>query len=321
MKNALICAALSFLAWSCTTSVGNNKVPENEQTGPDLKVIDDAYHFYTIGDWGRNGEFHQKDLAVQMNKTAYEMEPEIIISTGDNFYPNGVASVDDYYFISSFEQVYDGFFLFCPWYVALGNHDYRGNPQAQIDYSDISQRWNMPDRYFYKDIETDDGASVRFVYLDTNPLNDEYYEETKYAKVHDQDTTAQLQWMEKVLAEEKDWKIVIGHHPLYTGGKRVEDRNFVRDHLEDRLNKYHVNMYLAGHEHDLQHIKPEGSVHHFVSGAGSEVRPTGKIGPTLFAESIQGFLAASITKESIFCQFVDLNGNVIYQYDIKKVSL
>jgi hypothetical protein len=28
--------------------------------------------------------------------------------------------------------------------VALGNHDYRGVPQAQLDYAKTSSRWRMP---------------------------------------------------------------------------------------------------------------------------------------------------------------------------------
>ncbi|MBL7711152.1 MAG: hypothetical protein JNL13_01750, partial [Chitinophagaceae bacterium] len=29
-----------------------------------------ALHFLVLGDWGRNGEYYQKDVAQQMNKTA-----------------------------------------------------------------------------------------------------------------------------------------------------------------------------------------------------------------------------------------------------------
>lgn len=308
---------LAILFTACYSS------PKQQQSQADISSdfveIEDAFHFYTIGDWGRNGYYHQKDLADMMDVAGHVVEPEFIVSTGDNFYPNGIASTQDPYWISSYENIYTGPSLFCPWNVVLGNHDYRGNYQAEIDYTNISQRWNMPAQYYHQDIVTDDGAKVRFVYLDTTPLNDEYYEEAKYSKVHDQDTTAQLMWMDSILNSEADWKIVVGHHPLYSGGKRKEDKMWVRNHIEKLLTKHNVDLYLAGHEHDLQHIKnPELPTHHIISGSGSEVRPTGTMEYSIFARSIQGFVATSITKDSLFNQYVDYLGNVVYSHTIKK---
>jgi hypothetical protein len=46
--------------------------------------------FIVFGDWGRNGEDRQKEVALEMGKTAKKFKPEFIVSTGDNFYPNGV---------------------------------------------------------------------------------------------------------------------------------------------------------------------------------------------------------------------------------------
>jgi len=300
---------ISLLAVTCTTA-------SNKPTG--MAAIEDGYHFYSLGDWGRNGQFRQKELADMMNQSAMVVEPEFIVSTGDNFYNNGVASIHDPYWKTSYEEVYSGAHLFCDWYVVPGNHDYRGSVQAQIDYTNISRRWNMPDRYFLKDVVTDDGAKARFVFIDTTPLNDEYYEEEKYQAVHQQDTTKQLQWIDSVLNVKVDWKIVVGHHPLYTGGKRTDDKMWVRMHIEKLLEKHRVDLYLCGHEHDLQHIKPDEKVtHHIVSGAGSEVRPTGMLSSSKFAESIQGFVSTTITKDSLYNQFVNYKGEVIYAFGIR----
>lgn len=306
-----------FTLLSCNTKAEQESSYETPEVLSDFIEIEDAYHVYTIGDWGRNGQYGQQELADMMDLAGRKIEPEFIISTGDNFYPNGIASTSDPYWISSYENIYDGHTLFCPWYVILGNHDYRGNYQAQIDYTQISQRWNMPEQYYFKDIVTDDGASVRFVFIDTTPLNDEYYEEEKYAKVHDQDTTAQLEWIDKTLDVDVDWKIVVGHHPLYTGGKRADDKMWVRMHIEKLLTKHNVHLYFAGHEHDLQHIKNDQlPTHHIISGSGSEVRKTGMMEHSIFAKAIQGFVSSSITKDSIYNQFVDYNGEVIYSHTI-----
>ena len=51
-----------------------------------------ALNFIAIGDWGRNGADHQKEVAFQMGKTANEIYSQFTIATGDNFYPSGVVS-------------------------------------------------------------------------------------------------------------------------------------------------------------------------------------------------------------------------------------
>lgn len=316
MKNLSLATILVFFI-GCQPSQEAQKPLEIDN---DFQEIEDAYYVYAIGDWGRNGAFGQAELAEAMGKAAVKVEPEFIISTGDNFYPNGVASTQDPLWKSSFEEIYKAHSLYCDWFVTPGNHDYRGNVQAEIDYTNVSRRWNMPSRYFHKDVLTEGGASVRFVFADTSPLNDEYYSEEKYKdKVSGQDTTAQLQWIDSLLSDPFDWKIMVGHHPLYTGGKRAGEQNDVRNHLERLLDKHQVDLYLAGHEHDLQHIKPPGHpTHHFISGAGSEVRPTGKLGPSLFAASIQGFLSMAITPDSAVCTFINLKGEIIYETSIQK---
>ncbi len=85
-----------------------------------------------------------------MGIVAKKFKPEFIVSTGDNFYPNGVRSIMDHNWIASFENIYTAHSLQTDWYVVLGNHDYGGDPQAEIDYSEVDRRWNMPARYYSK---------------------------------------------------------------------------------------------------------------------------------------------------------------------------
>ena len=89
-----------------------------------------ALNFIAIGDWGRNGADHQKEVAVQMGKTASDVRAQFIIAAGDNFYPSGVISEFDPLFKYSFEDIYTAFSLQWDWYVVLGNHDYKSNPEA-----------------------------------------------------------------------------------------------------------------------------------------------------------------------------------------------
>jgi hypothetical protein len=289
---------------------------------PEAVVLEDGLHFFVIGDWGRNGDHGQQEVADAMAKVSETLEPEFILSTGDNFYPKGIASVDDPYWISSYEQVYKGANLFCDWYVSLGNHDYMGNVQAEIDYTQKSRRWYMPSRYYFVDKALEDSGYVRIIVLDTSPLEDAYHAaDSKYAKaVADQDTTAQLKWLDETLAASKArWNMVVGHHPLYTSGKRKDEPAYVRGHLEPILEKHQVDFYFAGHEHDLQYHTPAGKhTHHIVSGAGSELRPTGTLPFTQFAAAERGFVALSLTSSTAFMQMIGDQGQVLYQKSIKK---
>ena len=107
---------------------------------------------------------------MQMEIAANALRPQFIISVGDNFYEHGVASTDDPQWQKTFEDVYVAPSLQVPWYVALGNHDYLGNCDAQIAYSRLSQRWNMPARYFTQTRPIDAATAVDFFYLDTTPM-------------------------------------------------------------------------------------------------------------------------------------------------------
>lgn len=59
-----------------------------------------------IGDWGRQGQWNQSELAVVMAAAAARASPDFVISVGDNFYPSGLTSVDDANFAQSFADVY-----------------------------------------------------------------------------------------------------------------------------------------------------------------------------------------------------------------------
>lgn len=295
---------------------------------PGLKYEEDSFSFLVLGDFGRVGDYYQKEVAREMGNAMIGLEAEFVISVGDNFYPNGVASTQDHHWKSSFEEIYTNPALYADWYVALGNHDYRGNVQAQIDYSNISRRWNMPDRYYSKTFELEKGEKLLLVVIDTNPFIDGYHgNPEKYGDLDKQDTTAQMNWLKETL-DTKDpavkWKMIVGHHPLYSGGKRKEsvDTKSFEAKFADLFDQYKVDAYICGHEHDLQIIRPKGRyTTQFLSGAASEVRPTGKTEGTIFAAAEPGFMAFSIKGNKLLVQSVktkDSQAEIIHSFEIKK---
>ncbi|MDA0875019.1 MAG: tartrate-resistant acid phosphatase type 5 family protein [Bacteroidetes bacterium] len=280
----------------------------------ELASYEDAFSFLIVGDFGRNGYHGQQEVADMMSRAGDIMDIEFVATTGDNFYDNGVASVHDPLIQSAFEDIYDGPGLLVDWYVSLGNHEYRGNIQALIDYADISRRWNMPARYYQKSFDTEDFGVLDLFVVDTSPFEDEYYSEAKYFQVAEQDSSAQMAWLNEALgASTADWKIVVGHHPLITGGNRRDDPRHVAARLEPILARHGVDAYFAGHEHDLQHLVTPLGVHNFISGAGSELRPTGTIPETRYAESRNGFMSASIDSSGLTVHVVDALGDIRYQ--------
>ena len=51
--------------------------------------------FIIVGDWGDTLLPGQQQVADVMGNWSDVNQPQFIISVGDNFYPNGVRSVDD----------------------------------------------------------------------------------------------------------------------------------------------------------------------------------------------------------------------------------
>jgi hypothetical protein len=297
-----------------------------QQDVPQSKLVTDpnALNFILIGDWGRNGADHQKEVATQIGKTASEASVDFIIAAGDNFYPKGVVSEYDPLWKYSFEDIYTDFSLQWDWYPVLGNHDYGADPEAQVRYSKISRRWQMPARYYSKkfNLQGDTTQQALFIFIDTTPLIKGYYAGDGH-HVHDQDSTAQKLWIEKQLATTAanvKWKFVIGHHPMYTGGGRTEshDTRAVRRILQPLFEKHKVDAYLAGHEHSLQHIGPVNTVHHFISGSSSERTPVRILDVSKFAKSEYGFMLFSVNKGKTIINIIDQRGIVLYKTELLK---
>jgi acid phosphatase len=285
-----------------------------------------ALNFLVFGDWGRNGEKDQADVAAQMEVTAKLVDAKFIISVGDNFYENGVSSADDPHWQSSFEKVYAAPSLQVPWHVALGNHDYHGNCDAQIEYHKVSPRWNMPARYYVRSEKIDDATTVDFFYLDTTPMIKGYYRATNpertRAHVITQDVPKQLAWFKAALAASKaHWKIVIGHHPIYSGGGMLGhgDTPELIENILPLLQEHQVPVYFNGHDHNLQHLQT-GTVNMFDSGAGSRFRPVADTKHTKFAKGCSGFTAVALQADRMDVRMIDDMGKVLYATSVPRVS-
>lgn len=280
------------------------------------RAADPSLAFLAVGDWGRDGGSHQRDVADQMGRAAQRIGSRFVASTGDNFYESGVQSAQDPQWKTSYENVYTAPSLQTPWYALLGNHDYKGLPQGQIDYAAASPRWRMPSRY-YKVAGSEVGAAhVDLFFIDTSPLVHSYrakVESVIARNIAGQDVVAQLAWLDQELGRSQvPWKLVFGHHTIYSGGSEHGNTVELVAQVKPILERHGVQAYINGHEHDLQHIRV-GQIDYICTGAGSDVRPTGRIDGTKFALSRSGFAAFKVGLDRMDLEFRDFSGGAVYK--------
>jgi len=278
-------------------------------------------NFLVVGDWGRDGEKDQMDVAKQMGLAASDIGARFIIAVGDNFYEDGVASVDDPQWQTSFEKVYTAPALQARWQAVLGNHDYHGNCDAQIAYGKVSARWNMPARYYTRTEQIDDAHTVDFFYIDTTPMAELDGEELIFEKhLNRGEVPKQVEWLRVALAASTTpWKIVVGHHPVYSGGEHG-DTPYIIEHILPLLQQYKVQAYINGHDHDLQHLQA-GTVNLFCSGGGSKIRPTTNTPHTKFAKSSSGFVAVALQPGQMDVRMISDQGQLLYTTTVPRVSV
>jgi tartrate-resistant acid phosphatase type 5 len=269
--------------------------------------------FLAVGDWGREGGRSQTAVAQAMAQAARETGSQFVLSVGDNFYPGGVTSARDAQWRTSFEDVYADASLQTPWYAALGNHDYRGEPEAQLDYGRVAGRWRMPDRHYV--VEAASGADLEIFVLDTTPLVADYGEALlRLCRGHvaTPDPAHQLQWFSSRLARSRAaWKVVVGHHPIHSGGRHGGEPALARS-IEPLLQAYGVQAYVYGHDHALQHIQVDAT-HHICSGAGSSAGAAADIAGTRFCASTPGFALFRLRSTGLELEFRDAAGRTLHQ--------
>jgi acid phosphatase len=248
-----------------------------------------------------------------MAVTAHETGAQFVISTGDNFYPKGLKSADDPQFQTTFEQIYDDPALMIPWYVVLGNHDYRGNVTAQIGRASINNRWQMPSAYYKHSEVLKDGSVVEFFFIDSEALRKRY---DSWVPRWTRDP--QIEWLERELANSKAaWKITVGHHPLYAGGMHGGEPALIQQ-LKPLFEKYGVHAYLNGHDHHMEHVIM-GGTHYLTSGAGGSSRPAKASEGTQFVMGDRlGFMTARLKPDTLEIGFVDDKGARLYRARITR---
>lgn len=204
---------------------------QTEPAEPDLR-------FAVIGDFG-TGSPVQHQLARRMCRWRNKRPFDLVVTTGDNVYPDGHPAR----FHSAFHEPYacllsDG----VSFHASLGNHDYltrRGRPEIN------EPAFGMPKRNYV--LRT---GGVRFVVADSNRIDREWLARATRARSLDR------------------WTVVAFHHPVFSPGTQRGSTPGYRPGLPRLFRRRGVDLVLNGHDHLYAVTRPLRKIRYVVTGGG-----------------------------------------------------
>ena len=284
-----------------------------------------AVHLLMIGDWGRdNSQVGQRAVAAGMVKSAPAIKPQALLLLGDSWYGELAGGVDCPRWKWQFEDMYPASAFAGPAYSVLGNHDYQRFPLSKVDaelaYARTGQsRFTMPAKWYTFDFPAHDPL-MTVIALDSNmPKGPGAGDKGIDFTLTEAERVEQLAWFETQLKRPRTTPhlVVMAHHPVYSDGPHGDHKTLIRD-WDPLLRKYQVAMYLAGHDHDLQHLEFVGHPTSFVlsGGGGADLYdlkiPQSERGP--YAEKVFGFSHLAVTRESLTLRHMDADGRVLHAF-------
>jgi hypothetical protein len=285
--------------------------------------------FVALGDGGE-GNDQQYAVAAAMDTVCAAKTDgfgdgcEFALYLGDNFYDNGVDSVDDIQFQTKFELPYAE--LDFPFYIVLGNHDYGAlsidifRINYQVEYADTSEKWTMPGTYY----SFEQGPAL-FLGLDTNAIMIE--------DVPLMPTSEQYGWIGPTIdASVKPWRIAFGHHPYISNGPHgnagtyeglpgipVVSGGSVKDFFDDHICGM-ADVYFSGHDHDRQWLEPTCGTQFIVTGAAAKTSDlVGRGTPTKWEDDASpGFMWVELRDDVMTGEFYNQDGVLEYTHSFTR---
>ena len=202
-----------------------------------------------------------------------------ILALGDNFYEDGVTSVGDEQWQTTWKDVWEPQVLALQWFPVLGNHDYHSGidgAQAQVDRTTATddEEWQMPGRSYTTYFFSGRVAVVAIDTIELAPLDMDEETAGMYG-----DPTSAIRDVERELSNAFDQLnmntnggssllIVMGHYPVLSVGEHGDSPTLAQE-LLPLFQRYAVDAYLCGHDHTMQHSYLD-EVHYIVSGNGAK---------------------------------------------------
>lgn len=261
-----------------------------------------------LADWGHDTHA-QEQVARAMAKYVRTRGRsfDAVLLAGDNYYMP-LGGISDPRWERLFERMFDREALPMPFYAVFGNHDYdddRGKIELEYARAHPESRWKMPAKWYRVDLPAD-APLVRVLMLDSN-----------YTELGKAEWEAQLSWLEGELASPRDapWLLLCAHHPLFSDGEHGDDARLQKDWGE-LMRRHGVDVYVSGHDHNLQHLAAAGYATSFIVSGGGGANTTKLMrfdrGP--FAREMHGFVHLRLGRSSADVTFVGSDGRPVYSF-------
>lgn len=285
-----------------------------------------AHEILMIGDWGYEDAAAQAQVAAGMAAYARQnkISPEAFFLLGDNWYGALNGGVNSSRWYAQFEAMYPEDVFNCTAYAVLGNHDYQRFPESKVDaelaYAQTGKsRWTMPAKWYSFEFPKKNPL-VTFIALDSNmPGRKPADPVARDFTLTQEEKAAQLAWLESELAKPRKtpYLAVIAHHPVYSNGPHGDQATLITD-WDPLFRKHNVTLYMAGHDHDLQHLEFEGHpTSFFLSGGGGAdlydfKKDPAERGP--YGQKIYGFSHLTVSAKELTLRHLDSEGKPLHAF-------
>ena len=219
----------------------------------------------------------------------------------------GVQSIDDPELEESFLTPFKPFLeTEIPFYLTVGNHDYKGDPAVYLEVAKDYPSIHHPSNFYTKNF-----GQLCFFALDTTIFDKLYY---FYKR------GSQIRWLEEEverLKNECEFSIAVAHHPLFSSG----DRDRANPQLAMFLENYVFgifDIYITGHNHVLADEGDHKKTLQLISATGA--LPGGsprKAESGKFNVETPGYLKMTVDKNTAKYEFLSAEKNEILWSNIK----
>jgi len=219
----------------------------------------------------------------------------------------GVQSINDPELQDSFLTPFKPFLeTEIPFYLTVGNHDYKGDPTVYLEVAKDYPSIHHPSNFYTKQF-----GKLCFFALDTTIFDKLYY---FYKR------GSQIRWLAEEVERMKDqceFSIAVAHHPLFSSG----DRDRANPQLAIFLENYvfgTFDIYITGHNHVLADEGDHKKTLQLISATGA--LPGGsplKIDKGKFNIETPGYLRMTIDGNTARYEFISAEDDEILWSNIK----